>query len=52
MTEKLLREIWEDELTPKKRNLNAQKDLFEREYEDDLDYCVDGELWNPEKASK
>ena len=39
--EKLLREIWEDDLTPKKKNLKRQTDLYERS-EDDK------ELWNPD----
>ena len=39
--EKLLREIWEDDLTPKKKNLKRQTDLYERT-EDDK------ELWNPD----
>ncbi len=39
--EKLLREIWEDDLTPKKKNLKRQTDLYERT--DD-----DKELWNPD----
>ena len=39
--EKLLREIWEDDLTPKKKNLKRQTDIYERS-EDDK------ELWNPD----
>jgi hypothetical protein len=55
MTEKLLREIWEDDLTPKKKILNrnlAENDLFDAEEDDGLDYCVDGELWNPNNRAK
>ena len=39
MTEKLLREIWEDDLTPKKKILNrnlAENDLFDAEENDSL----------------
>ena len=42
--EKLLREIWEDDLTPKKKNLKGPSALYERNEDD-------GELWNPNKAS-
>ena len=44
--EKLLREIWEDDLTPKKKRIKkniAENDLF------DVD-SGDGELWNPDKV--
>ena len=44
--EKLLREIWEDDLTPKKKRIKkniAENDLFSPDSED-------GELWDPNKT--
>ncbi len=44
--EKLLREIWEDDLTPKKKRIKkniAENDLFSHDSED-------GELWDPNKT--
>ncbi len=44
--EKLLREIWEDDLTPKKKRIKkniAENDLFSHDGED-------GELWDPNKT--
>jgi len=50
--EKLLREIWEDDLTPKNDNIWVKKDLFERKNPNQGDVVYDNELWNPNKASK
>ena len=50
--EKLLREIWEEDLTPKKRRKN-DGELYERAILQDLEnedpYGDDKELFNPEK---
>tara|TARA_R100001594_G_scaffold41925_6_gene73924 strand:- start:11572 stop:11778 length:207 start_codon:yes stop_codon:yes gene_type:complete len=50
--DKMLREIWEDDLTPKKRRKN-DGELHERVAIQDLDnedpYANDGELFNPNK---
>ena len=50
--EKLLREIWEDDLTPKK-SVKVRDGLYERAVIQDLDnedpYANDGELFNPNK---
>ena len=50
--EKLLREIWEDDLTPKRRRKN-DGELYERaiiqNLEDEDPYSQDGELFNPNK---
>jgi len=51
--EKLLREIWEDDLTPKK-SVKVKDGLHERIVIQDLEsedpYSNDGELWNPNKV--
>ena len=53
--EKMLREIWEDDLTPRKRR-KGDGELFERAIIQNLDdedpYAQDGELWNPNKHAK
>ena len=53
--EKMLREIWEDDLTPRKRRKN-DGELYERaiiqNLEDEDPYSQDGELWNPNKHAK
>ena len=50
--EKLLIEIWEDDLTPKK-SVKVKDGLHERaifqNLEDEDPYSIDGELFNPEK---
>ena len=50
--DKMLREIWEDDLTPKKRRKN-DGELYERaiiqNLEDEDPYSQDGELFNPNK---
>ena len=50
--EKLLREIWEDDLTPKKKRIH-DGELHERaviqNLEDEDPYAQDGELFNPNK---
>jgi len=50
--DKMLREIWEDDLTPRKKRIN-DGELHERAIIKDLDsedpYANDGELWNPNK---
>ena len=50
--DKMLREIWEDDLTPKKRRKNDGQ-LYERaiiqNLEDEDPYSQDGELFNPNK---
>ena len=50
--DKMLREIWEDDLTPKKRRKN-DGELYERaiitNLEDEDPYAQDGELFNPNK---
>ena len=38
MEEKMLREISNDNITPKKTNKIVQNDLYERQEEDELDY--------------
>ena len=38
MEEKMLREIANDNITPKKTNKIDQNDLYERQEEDELDY--------------
>lgn len=53
--EKMLREIWEDDLTPKKRR-KSDGELFERAIIQNLDdedpYAQDEELFNPNKPAK
>ena len=53
--EKLLREIWEDDLTPRKKRIH-DGELHERaviqNLEDEDPYAQDGELWNPNKHAK
>ena len=53
--DKMLREIWEDDLTPRKRRKN-DGELYERaiiqNLEDEDPYAQDGELWNPNKHAK
>ena len=53
--DKMLREIWEDDLTPRKRRKN-DGELYERaiiqNLEDEVPYAHDGELWNPNKPAK
>ena len=53
--EKMLREIWEDDLTPRKRR-KTDGELFERaiiqNLEDEDPYAQDGELFNPNKHAK
>mgnify|MGYP001310454923 FL=1 len=48
----MLREIWEDDLTPRKRR-KSDGELFERAIIQNLDdedpYAQDGELFNPNK---
>ena len=50
--DKMLRVIWEDDLTPKKRRKN-DGELYERaiiqNLEDEDPYSQDGELFNPNK---
>ena len=50
--DKMLREIWEDDLTPIKRRKN-DGELYERaiiqNLEDEDPYSQDGELFNPNK---
>ena len=50
--DKMLREIWEDDLTPRKRRKN-DRELYERaiiqNLEDEDPYSQDGELFNPNK---
>ena len=50
--DKMLREIWEDDLTPRKRRKN-DGELYERaiiqNLEDEDPYSKDGELFNPNK---
>ena len=50
--DKMLREIWEDDLTPRKRRKN-DGELYERaiiqNLEDEDPYSQDGELFNPNK---
>ena len=50
--DKMLREIWEDDLNPKKRRKN-DGELYERaiiqNLEDEDPYSQDGELFNPNK---
>ena len=50
--DKMLREIWEDDLTPRKKRIH-DGELHERAIIQDLDsedpYANDGELWNPNK---
>ena len=50
--DKMLREIWEDDLTPRKRRKN-DGELYERaiiqNLEDEDPYSQDGELFNPTK---
>ena len=50
--DKMLREIWEDDLTPRKRRKN-DGELYERAIIQDLEsedpYSQDGELFNPNK---
>ena len=50
--DKMLREIWEDDLTPKKRRKN-DGELYEtaiiQNLEDEHPYSQDGELFNPNK---
>jgi hypothetical protein len=50
--DKLLREIWEDDLTPRKKRIH-DGELHERaviqDLEDEDPYNVDGELFNPNK---
>ena len=50
--DKMLREIWEDDLTPRKRRKN-DGELYERaiiqNLEDEDPYSLVGELFNPNK---
>jgi len=50
--DKMLREIWEDDLTPRKRRKN-DGELYERaiiqNLKDEDPYSQDGELFNPNK---
>ena len=52
---KLLREIWKDDLTPRKKRIH-DGELHERaviqNLEDEDPYAQDGELWKPNKHAK
>ena len=53
--DKMLREIWDDDLTPRKKRIH-DGELHERAIIQDLEnedpYAQDGELWNPNKHAK